>query len=213
MGMKKIILAGALGIAALSGMNLPGLEATKASAASVESNLSTIEGRVVDINSGVIVVKSNQFEEPISIYVESLSNVKVGNEVKATGAMMRNFTEYMIANSVENTSFKLGMHMKEDGSPDYVIGEVSKVGKMEDEIEDPTDYVIVQYPSVNGKKASIEVYLTKGQTFKTDDTVKIDMKYVGWGGTSINWNTTDNIEKVQVVKNTVENNDDRWIWS
>ena len=32
MGMKKLILAGALGIAALSGTNLPGLEVTKASA-------------------------------------------------------------------------------------------------------------------------------------------------------------------------------------
>ena len=38
MGMKKIILAGALGIAALSGTNVPGLELTKASAASIESN-------------------------------------------------------------------------------------------------------------------------------------------------------------------------------
>ena len=38
MGMKKLILAGALGIAALSGTNLPGLELTKASAASIESN-------------------------------------------------------------------------------------------------------------------------------------------------------------------------------
>ena len=31
MGMKKLILAGALGIARLSGTNLPGLEVTKAS--------------------------------------------------------------------------------------------------------------------------------------------------------------------------------------
>ncbi|KEK20346.1 hypothetical protein [Bacillus gaemokensis] len=33
--MKKVILAGALGIAVLSGMNLPGLEAPKASAATM----------------------------------------------------------------------------------------------------------------------------------------------------------------------------------
>ncbi len=32
MGVKKVILAGALGIPALAGTNLPGLEATKASA-------------------------------------------------------------------------------------------------------------------------------------------------------------------------------------
>lgn len=37
-GYEKIILAGALGIAALSGTNLPGLEVTKVSAASIESN-------------------------------------------------------------------------------------------------------------------------------------------------------------------------------
>ncbi|MFK4289147.1 hypothetical protein ABH955_000468 [Bacillus sp. RC240] len=213
MGMKKIILAGALGIAALSGTNLPGLELSKASAASIESNFSTLEGRVVEVDNGVIVVKSKQYEEPVSVYIDSLSNVKVGDEVKATGSMMRNFTEYMSANTVENTSNKLGMHMKEDGSPDYVIGEVSKVGTMEDEGDSSTKYVVVQYPSVNGKKAIIEVYLTKGQVFNTGEKVKIDMKYVGWGGISINYNTTDHIEKVHEVKSNVENNEDVWIWS
>ncbi|MES5927531.1 hypothetical protein QCI77_16250 [Bacillus cereus group sp. MG9] len=213
MGMKKLILAGALGIAALSGTNLPGLELSKASAASIESNFSTLEGRVVEVDNGVIVVKSKQYEEPVSVYIDSLSNVKVGDEVKATGSMMRNFTEYMIANAVENTSNKLGMHMKEDGSPDYVIGEVSKIGTMEDEGDGSTKYVVVQYPSVNGKKAIIEVYLTKGQVFNTGEKVKIDMKYVGWGGISINYNTTDHIEKVHEVKSNVENNEDVWIWS
>ncbi|MDM5428522.1 hypothetical protein [Bacillus mycoides] len=213
MGMKKLILAGALGIAALSGTNLPGLELSKASAASIESNFSTLEGRVVEVDNGVIVVKSKQYEELVSVYIASFSNVKVGDEVKATGSMMRNFTEYMIANTVENTSNKLGMHMKEDGSPDYVIGEVSKIGTIEDEGNGSTKYVVVQYPSVNGKKAIIEVYLTKGQVFNTGEKVKIDMKYVGWGGISINYNTTDHIEKVHEVKSNVENNEDVWIWS
>ncbi|EOP53925.1 ATP F0F1 synthase subunit alpha [Bacillus cereus] len=213
MGMKKLILAGALGIAALSGTNLPGLELSKASAASIESNFSTLEGRVVEVDNGVIVVKSKQYEEPVSVYINSLSNVKVGDEVKATGSMMRNFTEYMIANTVENTSNKLGMHMKEDGSPDYVIGEVSKVGTMEDGGDGSTKYVVVEYPSLNGKKDIIDVFLTKGQVFNSGEKVKIDMKYVGWGGSSINWNTTDNIEKVHEVKSNAENNDDVWIWS
>ncbi|PGK43536.1 ATP F0F1 synthase subunit alpha [Bacillus anthracis] len=213
MGMKKLILAGALGIAALSGTNLPGLELTKASAASIESNFSTLEGRVVEVDNGVIVVKSKQYEEPVSVYMDSLSNVKVGDEVKATGSMMRNFTEYMVATAVENTTNKLGMHMKEDGSPDYVIGEITKVATMEDEVEGSIKYVVVEYPSVNGKKSIIEVDLTKGQVFNTGDKVKIDMKYVSWGGTSINWNTTDHIEKVHEAKNNVENNDDVWIWS
>lgn len=213
MGMKKLILAGALGIAALSGTNLPGLELSKASAASIESNFSTLEGRVVEVDNGVIVVKSKQYEEPVSVYMDSLSNVKVGDEVKATGSMMRNFTEYMVATAVENTTNKLGMHMKEDGSPDYVIGEITKVATMEDEVEGSIKYVVVEYPSVNGKKSIIEVDLTKGQVFNTGDKVKIDMKYVSWGGTSINWNTTDHIEKVHEAKNNVENNDDVWIWS
>lgn len=213
MGMKKIILAGALGIAALSGTNLPGLEVTKASAASIESNFSTLEGRVVEVDNGVIVVKSKQYEEPVSVYIDSLSSVKVGDEVKATGSMMRNFTEYMVATAIENTTNKLGMHMKEDGSPDYVIGEVAKVGTMEDAEDDATKYVVVEYPSLNGKKVIIDVFLTKGQVFNTGEKVKIDMKYVGWGGSSINWNTTDNIEKVHEVKSNVENNDDVWIWS
>lgn len=213
MGMKKLILAGALGIAALSGTNLPGLELSKASAASIESNFSTLEGRVVEVDNGVIVVKSKQYEEPVSVYIDSLSNVKVGDEVKATGSMMRNFTEYMVANTVENTSNKLGMHMKEDGSPDYVIGEVSKVGTREEEEDGDTKYVVVEYPSLNGKKGIIDVFLTKGQVFNTGEKVKIDMKYVGWGGSSINWNTTDHIEKVHEVKSDVENNDDVWIWS
>ncbi|EEL81390.1 hypothetical protein bcere0028_29960 [Bacillus cereus AH1271] len=213
MGMKKLILAGALGIAALSGTNLPGLEVTKANAASIESDFSTLEGRVVEVDNGVIVVKSKQYEEPVSVYMDSFSNVKIGDEVKATGSMMRNFTEYMIANTVENTSNKLGMHMKEDGSPDYVIGEVSKVGTMEEEGDGATKYVGVEYPSLNGKKVIIDVFLTKGQVFHTGEKVKIDMKYVGWGGSSINWNTTDHIEKVYEVKSNVENNDDVWIWS
>lgn len=213
MGMKKIILAGALGIAALSGTNLPGLELSKVSAASIESNFSTLEGRVVEVDNGVIVVKSKQYEEPVSVYIDSLSNVKVGDEVKATGSMMRNFTEYMVATAIENTTNKLGMHMKEDGSPDYVIGEVSKVGTVEDEGDGSTKYVVVEYPSLNGKKVIIDVFLTKGQVFNTGEKVKIDMKYVGWGGSSINWNTTDHIEKVYDVKSDVENNDDVWIWS
>lgn len=210
MGMKKLILAGALGFAALSGTNLPGLEATKASAASIETNFSTLEGRVVEVDHGVIVVKSKQYEEPVSVYIENFSNVKVGDEVKATGSMMRNFTEYMVATEVENTTNKLGMHLKENGSPDYLIGEVSEVGKMEDST---TKYVVVEYPTQNGEKDVIDVFLTKGQVFKTGEKVKIDMKYVGWGGISINYNTVDDIEKVHDVNNSTQNNDDVWIWS
>lgn len=40
--MKKVILAGALGIAVLSGMNLPGLEAPTASAATMELEMQEV---------------------------------------------------------------------------------------------------------------------------------------------------------------------------
>ena len=40
--MKKVILAGALGIAVLSGMNLPGLEAPKASAATMDLEMQEV---------------------------------------------------------------------------------------------------------------------------------------------------------------------------
>ncbi len=40
MGMKKLILAGALGITALSGTNLPGLELSKASASLLLNRIS-----------------------------------------------------------------------------------------------------------------------------------------------------------------------------
>ncbi|MED3352953.1 hypothetical protein P4388_31025 [Bacillus thuringiensis] len=208
--MKKLILAGALDFAALSGTNLSGLEATNASADSIETNLSTLEGRVVEVDHGVIVVKSKQYEETVSVYIENLSNMKVGDEVKATGYMMRNFTEYMVATDVENTTNKLGMHLKEDGSPDYVIGEVLELGMMEDSA---TKYVVVEYPSKNGEKDVIDVFLTKGQVFKKGEKVKIDMKYVGWGGISINYNTVGHIKKVNETKNNTQNNDDVWILS
>ncbi|EEL31071.1 hypothetical protein bcere0019_58220 [Bacillus cereus Rock3-28] len=39
------------------------------------------------------------------------------------------------------------------------------------------------------------------------------MKYVGWGGISIDYNTVDHIEKVHEVNNSTQNNDDVWIWS
>ncbi len=41
-----------------------------------------------------------------------------------------------------------------------------------------TKYAVVEYPSLNGKKVIIDVFLTKGQVFHTGEKVKIDMKYV-----------------------------------
>lgn len=98
--MKKIILAGALGIVTLVGTNLLGLEETKASAASIELNLLTIEGRVVEVTNNVSFVETTKHSNPISIYLNFTSNIKVGDYIKATGSIMRNFNQYMIATSV-----------------------------------------------------------------------------------------------------------------
>ena len=46
--MKKVILAGALGIAAFTGSNIPGLDSLTASAAVQELN-TTVEGKVIEV--------------------------------------------------------------------------------------------------------------------------------------------------------------------
>ncbi|RAP29746.1 hypothetical protein C2W64_03396 [Brevibacillus laterosporus] len=199
--MKKIILAGALGIAALAGTNLPGLEATKASAASIESITSTIEGRVVEIAENAIYIESTQFDGPIRVEIDFKLNVKLGDQVKATGAMMRSFSEYMLATSVEkvqeNKTLAPGMYVKENGRFDYVIGEITKVGTIEAYVEEPLDFVLVKYPKSSGKDGIVEVYLTQGQKFNVGDKVKVNnMENSIWGGSSIERSIENNIEKI-----------------
>ncbi|PFZ98879.1 ATP F0F1 synthase subunit alpha [Bacillus wiedmannii] len=208
--MKKIILAGALGIAALAGTNLPGLEVTKASAASIESNLSTIEGRVVEVTDNVISVESTKYSEPISIYLNSTPNVKVGDQIKATGAMMRNFTDYMIAESIEKVqgtdTLHQGRYLKHVFAYEYEIGHVTKVDKFKSGIEE-YNYVIVQYTGIDGSKRNVTVYLTHGQKFNVGEKVKVHMANAE---RSNEWSITDEIEK---VNDSQALTDDRWIWS
>ncbi|MCU5684009.1 hypothetical protein OCF64_19475 [Bacillus wiedmannii] len=208
--MKKIILAGALGIAALAGTNLPGLEVTKASAASIESNLSTIEGRVVEVTDNVISVESTKYSEPISIYLNSTPNVKVGDQIKATGAMMRNFTDYMVAESIEKVkgtdTLHQGSYLKHVFAYEYEIGHVTKVDKFKSGIEE-YNYVIVQYTGNDGSKRNVTVYLTHGQKFNVGEKVKVHMANAE---RSNEWSITDEIEK---VNDSQALTDDRWIWS
>ncbi|PGD65214.1 ATP F0F1 synthase subunit alpha [Bacillus wiedmannii] len=208
--MKKIILAGALGIAALAGTNLPGLEVTKASAASIESNLSTIEGRVVHVTDNVISVESTKYSEPISIYLNSTPNVKVGDQIKATGVMMRNFTDYMIAESIEKVqgtdTLHQGSYLKHVFAYEYEIGHVTKVDKFKSGIEE-YNYVIVQYTGIDGSKRNVTVYLTHGQKFNVGEKVKVHMANAE---RSNEWSITDEIEK---VNDSQALTDDRWIWS
>ncbi|MBE7128475.1 hypothetical protein [Bacillus mycoides] len=215
MSMKKIILAGALGVAAFTGTNLPGLEAPKASAASIESNVSRIEGRVVEIDKNVISVESKQYTNPISVYLNSTPNVKIGDQVQVTGTIMINFTEYMVANSIENISLTPGMHFQENGLPDYVVGEISKKGQLNHNGNTPRDYVVVTYPNNKGGYTILEVYLTQGQQLNIGDKVKVtNMDLATWGGSSVDWNIQNNIEKIQELQTSNDNNnDDKWIWS
>jgi hypothetical protein len=208
--MKKIILASAIGIAALAGTNLPGLEVTKASAASIESNLSTIEGRVVEVTDNVISVESTKYSEPISIYLNSTPNVKVGDQIKATGAMMRNFTDYMIAESIEKIqgtdTLHQGSYLKHVFAYEYEIGHVTKVDKFKSGIEE-YNYVIVQYTGNDGSKRNVTAYLTHGQKFNEGEKVKVHMANAE---RSNEWSITDEIEK---VNDSQALTDDRWIWS
>ncbi|MBY0134317.1 hypothetical protein H0177_29360 [Bacillus cereus] len=201
MGMKKFILAGTLGIAALAGTNLPGLEATKASAASIESNLSTIEGRIIEISNNVISVESTKYSEPISIYLNSTTNVKVGNHVKATGTMMRNFTEYMVAESVEkiqdtDTLLHQGSYLEHVFAYEYEIGHITKVDKFKFGIKE-YNYVNVQYTGEDGSKRDVTVYLTQGQKFNVSDKVKVHMANAERSNI---WSVTDEIEKINDSK-------------
>ncbi|PFB77080.1 ATP synthase F0F1 subunit alpha [Bacillus thuringiensis] len=72
--MKKVILAGALGIAALAGTSLPGLEATKVSAAveNVQDNQMLHQGRYL--------VENNAFEYEVGKVVK-VYDLKDSNEV------------------------------------------------------------------------------------------------------------------------------------
>ncbi|PGK31817.1 hypothetical protein CN907_26750 [Bacillus anthracis] len=197
--MKKIILAGALGMATLAGTNLPGLEVTKASAA-VESNMSTIEGRVVEVTENTIYIEVKESNEHIdntnrfSITTTNFNpNIKVGDDIKATGAMMRNFEDYMIAQSVEKVqgtdTLHQGKYLEHVFAYEYEIGYITKVGKVQSE-----DYVIVQYTGKDGiQKKNVTVYLTKGQKFNTDEKVKVHMANAE---RSNEWSVIDEIEKV-----------------
>ncbi|PGK37497.1 ATP F0F1 synthase subunit alpha [Bacillus anthracis] len=212
--MKKVILAGALGIAALAGINLPGLEATKASAA-VESNMLTIEGRVMEITGDNIYIEVKESNKDIdntnrfSIVTSSIhSNVKVGDYIKAMGSKMRDFEDYMIAQSVEKVqgtdTLHQGKYLDYVFAYEYEIGHITKIGNFQSR-----DYVTVQFTGKDGiQKKDVNVYLTKGQKFNVGDKVKVHMEYAE---RDTDWWVTDEIEKVNDFQ-TQTLNDDQWVW-
>ncbi|MGE7623888.1 hypothetical protein ACQKMD_12745 [Viridibacillus sp. NPDC096237] len=204
--MKKVILAGALGIVALAGTNLSGLEATTASAAIQEFN-TTVEGKVGEVNTAYFVVESKQLKENVTVYTDFQSNVKVGEYViiNSKGPLFQNaFTTSVTADSVEHLELAPGNYK------DFVVGHVSKLYPADADFDDPA--VKVDYPTVDGNVNSVIVTLSEGQSFKINDLVKVER---GFWTKSIPAQATDGIEKVKSHIDSAKNSDnnDQWIWS
>lgn len=108
------------------------------------------------------------------------------------------------------------MYYIENGQPDFVIGRVIRIDKYESDIEEPFNYVIVEYFKSNGNKDIVEVDLTQGQKFNVGDMVKVDFNETS-DFHSIITNTSDHIEKIgdqnnnDINSQTLDN--DQWVWS
>ncbi|MEB9909154.1 MULTISPECIES: hypothetical protein [Bacillus cereus group] len=300
--MKKVILAGALGFAAFTGSNIPGLDSITASAAVQEFN-TTVEGKVIEAQSKYFVIESKELNESVTIYTGFQANVKPGEYVKvnSNGPLLQNaFTTSLTANTVEHfelasgnyeeytvghvsevssnellvtyidnngnpadlrvplknthkfkvndlvkvesdfwarsippiavnakvekvktqingystnteslekkaTTLKPGMYEKEDGQPNFVIGEITKIDK------DYTDYVAVTYPSKNGKNDLVYVELTQGQQFNIGDMVRVDF-HDGSNFHGMDKTTYDHIQKIN-DKIKQDTNKEQWVWS
>lgn len=203
MNIKKVVLASALGVAALAGTNLPGLEATKASAASVETDLVTIEGSVVEVGENYFVMKSDKYNEDfdnlltVNVKEGFKLNVKVGDRVNATGSLWRGFGTSMTATSVEKVdvvnmaesqeTLHEGKYNPGVNAYEYEIGYVTVVKK---------DSVLFEYTGKNGEKLEMAVDLRKGQVFNVNDKVKVHTSNAAWGFSSGVFTVFGEIEKV-----------------
>lgn len=179
--MKKVVLASALGLAALAGTNIPGLEVTKASAA-VETNTVTIEGPVVEVGDHDFYIESTEYNEDfdnlVRVEVDFDANVKIGDHVKATGYMWRNFSTYMTATKVEKVNAvkmiqnQQSLHEGEYHSAieayEYEIGHVVDAYN-----ESDAKYVMFEYVGLNGEKLEMAVQLHEDQQFHIGDKVKV----------------------------------------
>ncbi|PED40333.1 ATP synthase F0F1 subunit alpha [Bacillus cereus] len=259
--MKKVILAGVLGFAALAGTNLPGLEATKASAAveNVQDNQMLHQGNYLEENNAfeyeigkvvnvyedkvlnqvekyvtfeytgkdggklqipVLLTKGQKFNKGDKVKVDMRNvfenidrwvedGIEKINESKTTGSNEERWVwGYKQTNHNE---LKPGFYEKTNGSTDYAIGKITKVGKGLYGPGDQTDYVVVKTPNKSGEEESIYVLLTEGQKFSVGDKVKVNMENVSWGGNNVNWEGENNIEKINESK-TTELNEEQWVW-
>ncbi|UOK49086.1 hypothetical protein KU891_27470 (plasmid) [Bacillus tropicus] len=162
--MKKVILAGALGIAAFTGSNIPGLDSLTASAAVQEFN-TTVEGKVIEVQSKYFIIESKELNESVTIYTDFQANAKPGEYVKvnSNGPLLQNaFTTSLTANSVEHFELAPGIYEQ------YTVGHVSEVSSNE---------LLVTYIDNNGNPEDLRVPLKNTHNFKVNDLVKVESDF------------------------------------
>lgn len=162
--MKKVILAGALGIAAFTGSNIPGLDSLTASAAVQEFN-TTVEGKVIEVQSKYFIIESKEWNESVTIYTDFQANAKPGEYVKvnSNGPLLQNaFTTSLTANSVEHFELSPGNYEQ------YTVGHVSEVSSNE---------LLVTYIDNNGNPEDLRVPLKNTHNFKVNDLVKVESDF------------------------------------
>lgn len=162
--MKKVILAGALGIAAFAGTNLPGLESITASAALQEIN-TTVEGKVIEVESNYFVVESKKLNENITVYTDFQTNAKPGEYVKVNSKapfLQNAFTTSVTANSIEHFELAPGDYQQ------YTVGYVSKAFAVE---------LLVTYIDNDGNPADVRVPLKQEHNFKVNNLVKVESDF------------------------------------
>lgn len=162
--MKKVILAGALGIAAFTGSNIPGLDSLTASAAVQEFN-TTVEGKVIEVQSKYFIIESKEWNESVTIYTDFQANAKPGEYVKvnSNGPLLQNaFTTSLTANSVEHFELAPGNYEQ------YTVGHVSEVSSNE---------LLVTYIDNNGNPEDLRVPLKNTHNFKVNDLVKVESDF------------------------------------
>ncbi|PHB08728.1 hypothetical protein COE84_25780 [Bacillus wiedmannii] len=162
--MKKVILAGALGIAAFTGSNIPGLDSITASAAVQEFN-TTVEGKVIEVQSKYFIIESKELNESVTIYTDFQANAKPGEYVKvnSNGPLLQNaFTTSLTANSVEHFELAPGNYEQ------YTVGHVSEVSSNE---------LLVTYIDNNGNSEDLRVPLKNTHNFKVNDLVKVESDF------------------------------------
>ncbi|MBG9858422.1 hypothetical protein [Bacillus wiedmannii] len=184
--MKKVILAGALGIAAFTGSNIPGLDSITASAAVQEFN-TTVEGKVIEVQSKYFIIKSKELNESVTIYTDFQANAKPGEYVKvnSNGPLLQNaFTTSLTANSVEHFELAPGNYEQ------YTVGHVSEVSSNE---------LLVTYIDNNGNPEDLRVPLKNTHNFKVNDLVKVESDF--WARSIPPIAVNANVEKVKTQIN------------